>query len=155
MVRVSIMRPPSVTAPRHAVATAADRDLQVVLSRELHGIRDIGGVLASDDDGRALVDHAVVDLTHLVVGGIDRSEDLARDCRPQLVNRLLRNRTARHCTPSDSCTGQWDRQARCSRCGPNVETMWRLDVWHHSENLGILEVVSRKKSNCGLEQRPM
>ena len=90
------------SAPRHVVATAADRDLQVVLSRELHGIRDVGGVLAPDDDGRALVDHAVVDLTHRVVGGIDRSEGLTRDRRPQLVNRLLRNRTARHCTPPGS-----------------------------------------------------
>src|SRR5439155_10409200 len=58
------------SAPRHIVATAADRDLQVVLSRELHGIRDVGGVLAPDDDGRALVDHAVVDLAHRAVGGI-------------------------------------------------------------------------------------
>ena len=90
------------SAPRHVVATAADRDLQVVLSRELHRIRDVGGVLAPDDDGRALVDHAVVDLTHRVVGSIDRSEGLTRDRRPQLVNRLLRNRTARHCTPPGS-----------------------------------------------------
>ena len=78
-----------------------------MLPCELHGIRDVGGVLAPDDDGRALIDHAVVDLTHRVVGGIDRSQGLTRDRRPQLVNRLLMNRTTRHCTPPNS----WALQA--------------------------------------------
>jgi hypothetical protein len=42
-----------------------------------------------------------------------------------------------------------------TQCGDDVETMWRLDVWHHSEYFGILEVERRKKRYGGLKQRPM
>jgi hypothetical protein len=43
------------------VPAAADGERQPVLGREAHGGRDIVGIRATRDRGRALVDHAVPD----------------------------------------------------------------------------------------------
>jgi hypothetical protein len=47
-----------------------------------------------------------------------------------------------------------DKQARCRRYGPDVETMWRLTSGAIQKVSGF-EVVRRKKRKGGREQRPM
>jgi hypothetical protein len=68
---------------RRCVRAAADRQLEVVGSREHDGFGDVGRAGGSDDQSGAPVDAAVPDGARLVVPGSARLQDLAFDPRPQ------------------------------------------------------------------------
>ena len=53
--------------PGDVVTAAADGDLEIQRPRQLDGVRDVGGAMASRDQRRPLVDQAVVDASGLVV----------------------------------------------------------------------------------------
>ena len=70
---------PSVTGPEpgDVVPAAAHRQQQVVVGGEPDARDDVGHSLASDDQGRPPVDHAVPDPARLIVGRITRLNQLA------------------------------------------------------------------------------
>ncbi len=59
------------------VAAAADGEEQAVFAGEVDGGDDVGGVGAAGDQGRALVDHGVVDRARLVVARIAGLDEAA------------------------------------------------------------------------------
>src|SRR5438128_7431442 len=61
-----------------AVASATDRDEQVVGTGELDGRDDVGHPGAADDERRAPVDHAVPDFAGGLVAGINGTQQLRR-----------------------------------------------------------------------------
>src|SRR5262245_20329863 len=65
------------TEPRAVVAAAANGDEQAVVASEVHGADDIRYIGAVRDQARALVDHAVIERTGLVVALIGGLDDLA------------------------------------------------------------------------------
>lgn len=59
------------------VAAAADGDEQAVIAGEGDGGEDVGGAGAAEDEGRAAVDHAVVDRACRVVARIGGTDEAA------------------------------------------------------------------------------
>ena len=71
--------------PDRAVATTADRDLEVTLAAEADGSDDVLDVQGSDDQGRSPIEHRVPDPPGIVVaGGIGR-HDLALERAAKFV----------------------------------------------------------------------
>ena len=70
---------------RDAVAASAHGDGQRVVGREADGGHHVAGVRRRDDDGRALVDHAVANRARLVVPRVIRPDDGSPDPLAQSV----------------------------------------------------------------------
>ena len=71
-------------ASRDVVAAAPHRNLQAELSRQRDGVGDVGGAAAASDQGRTLVDEAVVHTAHAVVVDVGRLKQLTTECRDYL-----------------------------------------------------------------------
>src|SRR5262249_12846956 len=56
------------------MATAAHRDLQIVLDREIQGIYNVGGSRTACDDGWTSIDHAIMDASGRLVAIIARQQ---------------------------------------------------------------------------------
>src|SRR5262249_17306482 len=69
------------------VAAATDRQEQVVLPREIHRVDHVGDTGAADDQGRAPVDHGVVDLAGRVVAGVAGPDHRAAQPRCECGHR--------------------------------------------------------------------
>src|SRR5262249_48964687 len=66
-----------------AVATAADRDEQVVSAGELDGRDDVSHPGTADDKRRAPVDHAVPDFAGGLIAGIHGTQQLTAHTAPE------------------------------------------------------------------------
>ena len=72
------------------VPAPSNRDLQTLGSGETHRVGDIGGVDASGDERRPLVDEAIVDGPRLAVTAIIRPDDLTGELRTERIDSLAR-----------------------------------------------------------------
>ena len=75
----------------HVVAAASHRDLEAAVAPEVHGVADVGDVVAPRDDPWALVDQPVVDGTHIVIAAIRRAQDRAVEGTDQLIRHRDRH----------------------------------------------------------------
>jgi hypothetical protein len=88
-------------AARHVVAASAHGSLEAQLARDRNGVDHVGDPAASGDEGRALVDEAVVNLARLLVAGIRGLEELAGEGRSELRHGIGDGGERRHgrCPP--------------------------------------------------------
>jgi hypothetical protein len=70
------------------VPAAADGDLQAERARELHGVDDVGRPVAARDEGRPPVDEPVVHAAGVVVTDVVPLQELARERRRELGDRI-------------------------------------------------------------------
>jgi len=76
--------------PGAAVAAAAHRHRELLVAGEVDGGHDVRRVDAADDDRRPPVDHPVVDLARLLVGGpLSRAQQIAAHLASEVLHRLL------------------------------------------------------------------
>src|SRR5207253_5583605 len=71
------------------VASAANRNQEIVLAREANRLHHVAGAQRLDDDTRPPVDHAVEDAASPVIRRIARPKDAAVDVGRQGAERLL------------------------------------------------------------------
>src|SRR5438128_10741346 len=90
-----------------AVASATDRDEQVVGTGELDGRDDVGHPGAAHDERRAPVDHAVPDFAGGLVAGVHGTQQLATHAGPESLNGGVREYSVRalRCGDSQLCHG--------------------------------------------------
>jgi hypothetical protein len=69
------------------MAPAPDGHLEAERPGELHGVGHVGRAPAAGDEGRPLVDEAIVDAARLVIGGIGRHEELSGERGRKLGDR--------------------------------------------------------------------
>ena len=72
----------------NAVPAAADREVQLVLAREVDGGGHVGGLGAPHDGGRPAVDHRVEDLPRVLVLLIARRDQIAAQSLAQRFDCL-------------------------------------------------------------------
>ena len=70
-----------------AVAAAAHRDPEIVLSSEVDGVDHVRDAAALHDHGRPAVDHAVPDLAGVVVAVVARADHRSANVLPQPLHR--------------------------------------------------------------------
>jgi hypothetical protein len=70
----------------HVVAAAADSNLELVLAGEVDGAHDVNCSDAASNQGRMLVDHAVVDHAGRVVARVTGTEELATQARAERLD---------------------------------------------------------------------
>lgn len=74
------------------VAAAADGNLEVVPSTQLHRVDNIGDTRTAGNHRRPLVDHAVMKLSCLVVPVVVRRKELSREGRSERFKLLGKRR---------------------------------------------------------------
>ena len=79
---------------RTVVRPPAYRQEQLLLAGEIHPRHHVRHVRAPRDQGRAPIDHAVVDLAGGIVGGVARGDELAAKLRAQVLDLRLLHRSS-------------------------------------------------------------
>jgi hypothetical protein len=76
------------------VATASDRNEQIIRPRKLHGANDIGNPGTAGDQTRMFIDAGVPDTSRRVITGVGWQDNLAAEIAPESIYEFLVNDNA-------------------------------------------------------------